>query len=77
MDMMESGKEISEEMTRESLIAISYSEAMKDLSLRPRPKISSAENVIKAVNDNYRSKLITMFYTESPDTKVEPVACKL
>lgn len=69
MDKKEFGREISEDVTRESLIAISYSEAVKDLSLQSKP-----ENVAKAVNDegddNYRCKLITMFYTESPDIGV-------
>ncbi|WMV50324.1 hypothetical protein MTR67_043709 [Solanum verrucosum] len=63
-------------MTRESLIAISYPEPDKDVSV-----LSTPENVIKAVNgekdDNYRSKLITMYNTKSPDTKVESVTWEL
>ncbi|CAN4122197.1 unnamed protein product [Withania somnifera] len=74
MDKKESGRGISEDVTRESLIAISYSEAVKDLFLQSRPENSNAKNVVKVVNgegdDNYRGKLITMFYTESPDTGV-------
>ncbi|KAG5580516.1 hypothetical protein H5410_051143 [Solanum commersonii] len=49
---MNSGKEIFVQMTRESLIAISYPEPDKDVSV-----LSAPENVIKAVNgekyDNY------------------------
>lgn len=81
MAKKESGKEIFEEVTRESLIAISYSAPEKDLSVRSRPENSYTENVIKAVNgdkyDNYRSMLIRMYYTKSPDTKVEPVTWEL
>ncbi|KAK4364271.1 hypothetical protein RND71_015629 [Anisodus tanguticus] len=77
MDKKGSGKEISEEVTRVSLIAISYSDPEKDLSVRSRPENSKAENVGKAVNvegdDNCRSKLISMSYPESSDTNFEPV----
>ncbi|KAJ8556342.1 hypothetical protein K7X08_023100 [Anisodus acutangulus] len=77
MDKKGSGKEISEEVTRESLIAISYSDPEKDLSVRSRSENSKAENVGKAVNvegdDNCRSKLISMSYPESSDTNFEPV----
>lgn len=73
---MNSGKEIFVQMTWESLIAISYPEPDKDVSV-----LSAPENVIKAVNgekyDNYRSKLITMYNTQSADTKVESVTWEL
>lgn len=72
---MDSGKEIFAEVTRESLIALSYSQPNKDLSVQFTPKNSNAKNLIKAVNgeeyDDYRSKLITMYYPKLPDTKVE------
>lgn len=78
MDKKASGKEISEEVTRESLIAISYSEAEKDLSIESEPENSNRENVVKSVNDDednkYRSQLISISYEESPDTEVEPVS---
>ncbi|XP_060217942.1 uncharacterized protein LOC132645158 isoform X4 [Lycium barbarum] len=41
MDKKESGKGISEEVTRESLIAISYCEPEKDPSIESPPEISN------------------------------------
>lgn len=78
MDKKESGKEISEEVTRESLIAISYCQPEKDLSIESAPENSNDENVVKSVNsdtrDKYRSELISLSYAESPDTEVQPVS---
>lgn len=78
MDKKESGKEISEEVTRESLIAISYSEPDKDPSIESAPEISNNEKVVKSVDDirddKYRSDLISISYAESPDTEVQPVS---
>lgn len=74
MDKKEFRKEISEEVTRESLIAISYSEPEKDLCVRSRPGNCHAENVVKALNadgDDKYSELISISYEESPDPKVE------
>nr|XP_009796956.1 PREDICTED: uncharacterized protein LOC104243466 isoform X2 [Nicotiana sylvestris] len=72
MDKKASGKEISEEVTRESLIAISYSEPEKDLSIESEPENSNCENVVKSVNDDednkYRSELISISYEESHQT---------
>ncbi|KAK4738442.1 hypothetical protein R3W88_002139 [Solanum pinnatisectum] len=76
MDKKESGKEISEEVTRESLIAISYSEPEIDPSIESVPENSNYENVVKSLNDikddKYRSELISISYAESPDTEVQP-----
>ncbi|KAK6804232.1 hypothetical protein RDI58_002016 [Solanum bulbocastanum] len=76
MDKKESGKEISEEVTRESLIAISYSEPEVDSSIESVPENSNSENVVKCLNDirddKYRSELISISYAESPDTEVQP-----
>nr|XP_009618974.1 uncharacterized protein LOC104111077 [Nicotiana tomentosiformis] len=78
MDKKASGKEISEEVTRESLIAISYSEPEKDLSIESGPENSRYENVVKSVTDDednkYRSELISISYAESPDTEVKQVS---
>ncbi|OIT08310.1 hypothetical protein A4A49_19579 [Nicotiana attenuata] len=74
MDKKEFRKEISEEVTRESLIAISYCEPEKDLSVRSRPGNCHAENVVKALNadgDDKYSELISISYEESPDAKIE------
>ncbi|XP_019259972.1 PREDICTED: uncharacterized protein LOC109238003 [Nicotiana attenuata] len=78
MDKKASGKEISEEVTRESLIAISYSEPEKDLSIESEPENSNRENVVKSINEDednkYRSELISISYEEPPDTEVEQVS---
>ncbi|KAK4372304.1 hypothetical protein RND71_007688 [Anisodus tanguticus] len=76
MDTKESGKQISEEVTRESLIAISYCEPEKDPSVESPPEHSNSENVVKSANDvrddKCRSELISISYAESPDTEVSP-----
>lgn len=74
MDKKESDKEISEEVTRESLIAISYSEPEKDPSIESVPENSKYEDVVKSVNedDKYRSELISISYAESPEPQVQP-----
>ncbi|XP_060217940.1 uncharacterized protein LOC132645158 isoform X2 [Lycium barbarum] len=78
MDKKESGKGISEEVTRESLIAISYCEPEKDPSIESPPEISNGEHVVKSANnvrdDKCRSELISISYAESPDTRVQPVS---
>ncbi|PHT60587.1 hypothetical protein CQW23_02950 [Capsicum baccatum] len=81
MDKKASGKEISEEVTRESLIAISYCEPEKDLPfIESAPENSNNENVVKSVSgdtdDKYRSELISISYAEPPDTEVQPVSPK-
>ncbi|KAF3638711.1 putative serine/threonine-protein kinase-like [Capsicum annuum] len=81
MDKKASGKGISEEVTRESLIAISYSEPEKDLPfIESAPENSNNENVVKSVSgdtdDKYRSELISISYAEPPDTEVQPVSPK-
>jgi hypothetical protein len=76
MDKSVSGNETSEEVTRESLIAISYS--LPD-------KYSTSELLSEKVNgelvggtdctgeEKHRSNLISISYTQSPDTGVLPV----
>ncbi|CDP09341.1 unnamed protein product [Coffea canephora] len=77
MDKIESGKEVSEELTRESLIAISYTAPEKEAAARNSNENLTGENVVAATkvdgNDTYRSKLISISYTESPDAKTLPV----
>lgn len=72
-----SGKEVSEENTRESLIAISYTEPQEESNDKGSTKKLSDKNVVEAVEtdkeDKYRSKLISISNSESPDTKALPV----
>ncbi|KAK3035475.1 hypothetical protein RJ639_034445 [Escallonia herrerae] len=76
MDKKEAGEKPAEDLTRESLIAISYRLPDKD----PAPGLlpEKLDNVIEGTNgdrdENYRSKLISISYTQSPDTKSLPVS---
>ncbi|CAI9103387.1 OLC1v1001853C1 [Oldenlandia corymbosa var. corymbosa] len=74
MDKNGPGKEVSEDATRESLIALSYTAPDKEAA-------NSNEKGIKENNlgaghadgdDQYRSKLISISY-QSPDPKALPV----
>lgn len=77
MDKIESGKEVSEDLTRESLIALSYTAPEKEGAAKNSNENLTGENVVAAVkvdgDDIYRSKLISISYTQSPDTKTLPV----
>ncbi|KAL1562037.1 hypothetical protein AAHA92_04660 [Salvia divinorum] len=73
MDKKESGKQTSEDATRESLIAISY--GAPDLTAKKSPKSKARENVVKPLNhdddEKYRSKLISI--SSSSNAKAQPV----
>ncbi|KAI8572541.1 hypothetical protein RHMOL_Rhmol01G0207500 [Rhododendron molle] len=81
MDKVEqTRKEASEDATRESLIAISYRlPEKKDLGPEFAPEnLIKSENLVKGITggdgeEKYRSKLISISYSESPDTKSVPV----
>ncbi|KAI9182143.1 hypothetical protein LWI28_022536 [Acer negundo] len=77
MDKSTLGNEAREEVTRESLIAISYSVPDKGLASKVSPEKLNGEKQIE-VNDSdgaekYRSELISISYSQSPDTKILPV----
>ena len=76
MDKSVSGNETSEEVTRESLIAISYSLPDKD----PTSELFSEKVNGELVGgtdctgeEKHRSNLISISYTQSQDTGVLPV----
>ncbi|KAK6143056.1 hypothetical protein DH2020_023404 [Rehmannia glutinosa] len=73
MDKTEPGKEITEDMTRESLIAISYGLPEHDQTAEMSPKNIDGEKVVEPQNcdgeEKYRSKLISISYSPSPDAK--------
>lgn len=89
MDKVEqTQKETSEDATRESLIAISYRLPEKKDSHLPEKKdldpefapenLNKSETLVKGITggdgeEKYRSKLILISYSESPDTKSVPV----
>ncbi|KVH89254.1 hypothetical protein Ccrd_008759 [Cynara cardunculus var. scolymus] len=81
MAKREVGSNVSEDLTRESLIAISYSLPDKHFPLKDLPRISNnLENVADAANidkkEKCRAELISISYAESPDTKILPVKSK-
>ncbi|KAL3516722.1 hypothetical protein ACH5RR_023624 [Cinchona calisaya] len=77
MDNIEPGKEVSEDSTRESLIALSYTAPEKVSAARNSNEKLTGENVVEAMkvdgDDKYRSQLISISYSQSPDTKTPPV----
>ncbi|XP_028077378.1 uncharacterized protein LOC114279344 [Camellia sinensis] len=78
MDKKEPGKEVSEDVTRESLIALSYRLPEKDLALGFSPENLNSESLVEGIDgdgaERYRSKLISISYSESPEVKTVPVA---
>lgn len=77
MDKNAHGKPTSEDVTRESLIAISYS--VPDHALPSEPKTLNTENLVKGANcddgsEKYRSQLISISNVQSPETKTLPAA---
>lgn len=80
MAKREFGSDVSEELTRESLIALSYTlPDTKNLSSTEVPKSSNTvKNVAESVNtdekEEFRAGLISISYAESPDTKDSPVS---
>ncbi|GMY29800.1 hypothetical protein FCV25MIE_25042 [Fagus crenata] len=75
MDIKASCKEVSEELARELLIAISYSLPDQVLELNSVPEnFNSVDNVVVSNNDGaekYRSELISISYVQSPDINSE------
>ncbi|KAL0429389.1 UNVERIFIED_CONTAM: hypothetical protein Sradi_0564900 [Sesamum radiatum] len=77
MDKKEPGKDTAEDVTRESLIAISNRVPDKDLTAEKSPKNTDGQKVIEPLDsdgdEKYRSKLISISDSSSPDVKVQPV----
>lgn len=77
MDKKEPVKDIAEDMTRESLIAISYRVPGTDQDAEKSPKDVEDEKVteptVRDGDEKYRSKLISISYSPSPDVKVLPL----
>ncbi|GLT92845.1 hypothetical protein SLE2022_106600 [Rubroshorea leprosula] len=77
MDKMICGKERPEEVTRESLIAISYAEPDKVLASELSPEDLNGEKLVEGEDpdgtDKYRSELISISYPKSPDIEGSPV----
>ncbi|KAM6560096.1 hypothetical protein CsatA_029335 [Cannabis sativa] len=71
MDKTALGKEVSEEVTRESLISISYSLPEKVLTSKRSVDKVNGESLVERVDfdgeDKCRSELISISYTQSPD----------
>lgn len=78
MDKTIPGKEVPDEVTRESLISISYSEPDKVPTSKLSTEKLNGENHLGRVDSNgdekYRSELISISYTESPETGGLPIS---
>ena len=81
MDKTVPGKEVPDEVTRESLISISYSEPDKVPTTKLSSEKLNSENHLGRVDSNgdekYRSELISISYTQSPETGGLPVSLSL
>ncbi|KAL6349183.1 hypothetical protein AAG906_033839 [Vitis piasezkii] len=77
MDNKAPGQEGSLELARELLIAISYCTPEKVLSLNCTPADFNVANGVVLTDgdgaEKFRSKLISISYAQSPDSKVLPV----
>lgn len=77
MDKNQSGGEAAEELTRESLISISYCLPDKDNSQELLFSNKDSDNEVADINDdkaeNIRSELISISYAELPDINTPPV----
>lgn len=77
MDKEALDKEVAEEVARESLIAISYSEPDKVFASKSSSEKVTGESLIGGIDgdaeDKFRSELISISYTQSPDIGVLPV----
>ncbi|KZV43524.1 hypothetical protein F511_19068, partial [Dorcoceras hygrometricum] len=77
MDNTEPGNFVAEDMTRESLIAISYRVPDKDPTAEELPKRVKGENVDETpcpdIDEKYRSKLISISYSPPTNVKVLPI----
>lgn len=76
MDKKEPGKKPSADSTRESLIAISYRLPDKDLTAEKSTNKTAGQEVFEPPvhdgDEKYRSKLISLSDSPSPDVKVPP-----
>ncbi|GAA0170725.1 hypothetical protein LIER_24924 [Lithospermum erythrorhizon] len=72
MDKTEAGnKDIPEDVTRESLIALSYTEPPEDPTTGHLPDnriVNNVEAIRGDVNEKYRSELISISYSQPPET---------
>lgn len=77
MDKKEPCKEFSEDVTRESLIAISYRLPETERISEQSPKKLDNEKVAQPLkhdgDEKYRSKLMSISSSQSPDMKILPV----
>ncbi|KDP39511.1 hypothetical protein JCGZ_05077 [Jatropha curcas] len=77
MDAKEGCKKVSQELARESLIGISYSLPEKIKNSDAVTEILTGEDrPMENGNgaDKYRSELISISYSQSPDTAISPGA---
>ncbi|KAG6402760.1 hypothetical protein SASPL_134971 [Salvia splendens] len=78
MDKAEPKKELSEDSTRESLIALSYRVPENEQPAAASPKNTSGENGCGNPHfdgkEKLRTELISISYSSSPDMEVRPLS---
>lgn len=78
MDKTALAKEASDEVARESLIAISNALPEKAISPKRSPQNLKGEKLVRGQSldsaEKYRSELISISYSDSPDAKDSPVS---
>ncbi|KAG6437859.1 hypothetical protein SASPL_102789 [Salvia splendens] len=78
MDKAEPNKELTEDSTRESLIALSYKVPANEQPAATSPKDTSIENGCGSPHfdgkEKYRSELISISYSPSPDMEIRPLS---
>ncbi|CAK7356180.1 unnamed protein product [Dovyalis caffra] len=78
MDNKAAGKEVSQELARESLIGISYCLPDKILNSEVVPQAVNGEEKLPVINgdeaEKYRSELISISYSQSTYPATSPVA---
>ncbi|XVE90835.1 hypothetical protein DITRI_Ditri20bG0108000 [Diplodiscus trichospermus] len=79
MDNKTPDKEVAEEVTRESLIAISYPVPDKGVASKLSSENLNGEKLVEGIDSNgaekYRSALISISYTPSPDELLSFCVC--
>ncbi|KAL1540047.1 hypothetical protein AAHA92_24460 [Salvia divinorum] len=78
MDKAEPQKELSEDSTRESLIALSYRIPDNEQPAAASPKNTGGENACGNPHfdgeEKFRTELISIAYSPSPDVEVRPLS---
>ncbi|KAL1546558.1 hypothetical protein AAHA92_23139 [Salvia divinorum] len=77
MDKAEPNKKLTEDSTRESLIALSYKVPANEQPAATYPKDTRSENACESPHfdgkEKYRTELISISYLPTPDMEIRPL----